>query len=146
MASRPRSVPNILITGNLKCTWILWYVFIYQLKLPLPINCISGTPGVGKSTISRKLADQTKYVWREVSRVAEEHNCLDEYDPQYQCPFLIEDKVTNILSTTRISFCLLRSAWKLVCRHLLLTMKFQLNYLSSYNLLVSLWYTHLLQK
>lgn len=57
-----------------------------------------GTPGVGKSSISRLLSERTKFEWREVSRLAEEYNCLDEYDPEYQCPFLNEDKVlTTIL-------------------------------------------------
>lgn len=59
---------------------------------------ISGTPGVGKSTICRKLADITKFSWREVSKLAEELNCLDEYDPEYQCPFLNEDKVKITIS------------------------------------------------
>ncbi|KAM3967521.1 adenylate kinase isoenzyme 6 [Aphomia sociella] len=70
MATYPRTVPNILITG---------------------------TPGVGKSTVSRLLADRLKFTWREVSKLAEEHNCLDEYDPEYQCPFLNEDKLLDIM-------------------------------------------------
>ncbi|XP_059050937.1 adenylate kinase isoenzyme 6 [Achroia grisella] len=70
MTSYPRTVPNILITG---------------------------TPGVGKSTLSRLLADKTKFTWREVSKLAEEHNCLDEYDPEYQCPFLNEDKLLDVM-------------------------------------------------
>lgn len=56
-----------------------------------------GTPGVGKSTICQRLADRTNYAWREVSKIAEESNCLDEYDPEYQCPFLNEDKVRGKL-------------------------------------------------
>ncbi|KAI5645032.1 AAA domain-containing protein [Phthorimaea operculella] len=70
MAHRSRNVPNILITG---------------------------TPGVGKSTICRMLAEKTNFQWREVSKLAEEHNCLDEYDPEYQCPFLNEDKLLDIM-------------------------------------------------
>ncbi|XP_045459735.1 adenylate kinase isoenzyme 6 homolog [Melitaea cinxia] len=70
MVSIPRTRPNILITG---------------------------TPGVGKSTISRLLSERTKFVWREVSKLAEEHNCLDEYDPEYQCPYLNEDKLLDIM-------------------------------------------------
>lgn len=48
------------------------------------------------------LADKTKFTWREVSKLAEEYSCLDEYDPDYQCPFLNEDKVKltkNIIVT-----------------------------------------------
>ncbi|XP_053612808.1 adenylate kinase isoenzyme 6 homolog [Plodia interpunctella] len=70
MPSLPRTVPNILITG---------------------------TPGVGKSTISQTLADRLQFNWREVSKIAEEYNCLDEYDPEYQCPFLNEDKLLDIM-------------------------------------------------
>ncbi|KAJ8736079.1 hypothetical protein PYW08_006735 [Mythimna loreyi] len=70
MANTRRMVPNILITG---------------------------TPGVGKSTLSRLLAERTKFTWREVSKLAEEYSCLDEYDPEYQCPFLNEDKLLDIM-------------------------------------------------
>ncbi|XP_063548302.1 adenylate kinase isoenzyme 6 [Cydia strobilella] len=70
MASHPRQVPNILITG---------------------------TPGVGKSTLSKLVADRTKITWREVSKLAEEFHCLDEYDPEYQCPYLNEDKLLDMM-------------------------------------------------
>lgn len=53
----------------------------------------TGTPGVGKSTISRIVAEKANFTWREVSKLAEEHHCLDGYDPEYQCPLLNEDKV-----------------------------------------------------
>lgn len=52
-----------------------------------------GTPGVGKSTISRIVAEKAHFTWREVSKLAEERQCLEEYDPVYQCPLLNEDKV-----------------------------------------------------
>ncbi|CAK1602382.1 unnamed protein product [Parnassius mnemosyne] len=70
MQSVPRSLPNILVTG---------------------------TPGVGKSTICKMLSERTKFTWREVSKLAEEYNCLDEYDPEYQCPFLNEDKLLDVM-------------------------------------------------
>lgn len=65
----------------------------------LPNVLVTGTPGVGKSTLCRNLADRTKFAWRDVSNIAQEHNCLDEYDPEYQCPFLNEDKV---LTSTKL--------------------------------------------
>lgn len=53
----------------------------------------SGTPGVGKSTLCEKLATIAGLRWIEISKVAKENNCLEEYDPVYQCPVLDEDKV-----------------------------------------------------
>lgn len=63
-----------------------------------PSYCLvcSGTPGVGKSTICEKLSSSTGLRWIEISRVAKENNCLEEYDPVYQCPVLDEDKVSSV--------------------------------------------------
>ncbi|VVC95235.1 adenylate kinase isoenzyme 6 homolog [Leptidea sinapis] len=68
-----------------------------NLKRTVPNILITGTPGVGKSTISRKLAERAKFTWREISKLAEEHNCLDEYDPEYQCSILNEEKLLDIM-------------------------------------------------
>lgn len=90
MATLPRSNPNILITG-------MFYKFVNQIgnstSIYLQEVSFLGTPGVGKSTICKHLAEKSKYTWREVSKMAEEYNCLDEFDPEYQCPILNEDKV-----------------------------------------------------
>lgn len=78
------------------------YIAFHLSQIRFIIHCLHiqrpflGTPGVGKSTLSRILAEKTKYAWREVSKLAEEYNCLDEYDPEYQCPFLNEDKVSIV--------------------------------------------------
>ncbi|KAG6447037.1 adenylate kinase isoenzyme 6 homolog [Manduca sexta] len=61
----------------------------------IPNILITGTPGVGKSTICRILEERTELIWREVSKLAAEFNCLDEFDPEYQCPFLNEDKLMD---------------------------------------------------
>ncbi|KAL4716818.1 hypothetical protein ACJJTC_012629, partial [Scirpophaga incertulas] len=63
----------------------------------IPNLLITGTPGVGKSTICCRLAERNNFTWREVSKIAEEHNCLEEYDPEYKCPFLNEDKLLDIM-------------------------------------------------
>lgn len=67
--------------------------FVRCCTFNIKIIIFLGTPGVGKSTIARLVADRTKFAWREVSKLAEEYNCLDEYDVEYQCPVLNEDKV-----------------------------------------------------
>lgn len=56
-------------------------------------SLILGTPGVGKSLMSRILAEKTKLTWIDVSKFAIEKECLEEYDEVYQCPILDEDKV-----------------------------------------------------
>ncbi|KAI4498702.1 hypothetical protein M0802_006169 [Mischocyttarus mexicanus] len=61
----------------------------------LPNILVSGTPGVGKSLMCRMLSEKTGLDWLEVSKLAIEHNCLEEYDEVYQCPILDEDKLLD---------------------------------------------------
>ncbi|KAI4485957.1 hypothetical protein M0804_006446 [Polistes exclamans] len=61
----------------------------------LPNILVSGTPGVGKSLMCRLLSERTGLDWLEVSKLAIEHNCLEEYDEVYQCPILDEDKLLD---------------------------------------------------
>lgn len=55
--------------------------------------CFLGTPGVGKSLMSRMLSEKTGLKWLDVSKLAIENECLDEYDEVYQCSVLDEEKV-----------------------------------------------------
>lgn len=55
---------------------------------------------MGKSTLCEKLAALTGLRWIEVSKVAKENNCLEEYDEEYQCPVLDEDKVRKCSAST----------------------------------------------
>ena len=55
-------------------------------------SCL-GTPGVGKSLMSRILSEKTGLTWIDVSKFAIEKECLEGYDEVYQCPILDEDKV-----------------------------------------------------
>lgn len=58
------------------------------------VNCLLlGTPGVGKSLMSRILSEKTGLAWIDVSKFAIENKCLKEYDEVYQCPILDEDEV-----------------------------------------------------
>lgn len=52
-----------------------------------------GTPGVGKSLLSRILCRKTGLTCIEVSNFAIQKGCLEEYDEVYECPILDEEKV-----------------------------------------------------
>lgn len=68
---------------------------ILSLNTHLEYNycCCSGTPGVGKSMMSRLLAEKTGLTWLDVGKLATDNECLEEYDEVYQCRILDEDKV-----------------------------------------------------
>ncbi|XP_076263591.1 adenylate kinase isoenzyme 6 [Rhynchophorus ferrugineus] len=66
-----------------------------NIKREAPNILITGTPGVGKSTLCRMLAETTGMQWLEISKIAKENNCLEEYDEVYQCPVLDEDKLMD---------------------------------------------------
>nr|AGM32925.1 TATA box binding protein (TBP)-associated factor [Coptotermes formosanus] len=68
MANSQRSIPNILVTG---------------------------TPGVGKSTLCEQLAEGTGLEWLEVGQIAKDCECFEEYDEVYQCPVLDEDMIID---------------------------------------------------
>lgn len=43
--------------------------------------------------MAKILAERTKLTWRDVSKIAIEKKCLEDYDEVYKCPVLDEDKV-----------------------------------------------------
>ncbi|XP_001604028.1 adenylate kinase isoenzyme 6 [Nasonia vitripennis] len=63
----------------------------------LPNILVTGTPGVGKSELSRLLAERTGFGWLDVSKLAIEHKCLESFDEEYQCPVLDEDKLLDLM-------------------------------------------------
>ncbi|XP_056643605.1 adenylate kinase isoenzyme 6 [Diorhabda sublineata] len=66
-----------------------------NVKRSVPNILITGTPGVGKSTLCAQLAEVTGLQWLEISKIAKDYNCLEEFDEVYQCPYLDEDKLLD---------------------------------------------------
>lgn len=56
----------------------------------------TGTPGTGKSSLSKELTERTGFQWLEVSKLAKDWGCLSGFDEEYQCSVLDEDKVCHI--------------------------------------------------
>lgn len=63
----------------------------------LPNILITGTPGVGKSRLCTELTKLIDLEWIDVSKFAIEHNCVDEFDDEFKCPVLNEEKVLDML-------------------------------------------------
>jgi len=64
---------------------------------PRPNIMITGTPGTGKSSLSKELAERTAFQWLEVSKLAKDWGCLSGFDEEYQCSVLDEDKLLDTL-------------------------------------------------
>uniref|UniRef100_A0A0B6ZMS3 Adenylate kinase isoenzyme 6 homolog n=1 Tax=Arion vulgaris TaxID=1028688 RepID=A0A0B6ZMS3_9EUPU len=62
-----------------------------------PNIMIAGTPGTGKSTIARELAQRSGLNYINVGEVAESADCLDGYDQELQCGILDEDMLIDEL-------------------------------------------------
>ncbi|VDQ08033.1 unnamed protein product [Trichobilharzia regenti] len=63
----------------------------------LPNILITGTPGTGKSTVSKEVAERTSFNYVSVNDVAKEGELYDGYDPDNQCHILDEDRVVDEL-------------------------------------------------
>ena len=55
--------------------------------------CYTGTPGTGKTTLGRELAEKTGLTYINIGDIAKEGELYDGYDDEYQCPVLNEDRV-----------------------------------------------------
>ncbi|XP_020805517.1 adenylate kinase isoenzyme 6 homolog [Drosophila serrata] len=62
-----------------------------------PNILITGTPGVGKSYLCERLAEQLKFKWLDCSKIAKDNDFVEEYDAEYDCPILDEDKLLDHL-------------------------------------------------
>ncbi|XP_045109670.1 adenylate kinase isoenzyme 6-like [Portunus trituberculatus] len=62
-----------------------------------PNILITGTPGVGKSTLAQQLSEHSGLEWISVGDLAKDNNYFDGYDDERDCPMLDEDKVLDEL-------------------------------------------------
>ncbi len=57
----------------------------------------TGTPGTGKTEISKQLAKMLNYEYIDVNKVIEENNLIEKYDEERKTNIVDEKKVANIL-------------------------------------------------
>ncbi|KAK0072499.1 hypothetical protein PV325_011276, partial [Microctonus aethiopoides] len=55
------------------------------------------TPGVGKRTMAKQLAEKTNLIWRNVTKLAIENECLEEYNGIYKCSVLDEEELLDCM-------------------------------------------------
>ncbi|KAF3851609.1 hypothetical protein F7725_013381 [Dissostichus mawsoni] len=73
------------------------FSFWTQQSFLLAIQRRTGTPGVGKTTLGKELAQRTGLSYVNIGDLAQEGELYDGYDEEYQCPILDEDRVVDEL-------------------------------------------------
>ena len=54
----------------------------------------TGTPGTGKTTLGRELAERTGLRYVNIGDLAKDGELYEGFDEEYQCPILNEDRVS----------------------------------------------------
>ncbi|UMM15729.1 hypothetical protein L5515_013046 [Caenorhabditis briggsae] len=63
-----------------------------------PNILITGSPGTGKSTLAQQVAEKLGFEFIEISKEVRENNLQGEFDEQYNCHVLDEDKLLDHIS------------------------------------------------
>ena len=61
------------------------------------IIVVSGTPGTGKTTLSKKLAQKLKYGYVDVAKLIKENNLPESYDKKRKCDIIDIKKLNKLL-------------------------------------------------
>ncbi|XP_053678718.1 adenylate kinase isoenzyme 6 homolog [Anopheles nili] len=65
--------------------------------MALPNILVTGTPGTGKSELCRRLSEKLGFQWQNVSSIVSENKFVEEYDEEFECPVLDEDRLLDFL-------------------------------------------------
>ncbi|KAF1763754.1 hypothetical protein GCK72_003699 [Caenorhabditis remanei] len=63
-----------------------------------PNILVTGSPGTGKSTLGQQVAEKLGFEFIEISKEVRENNLQGEFDEQYNCHVLDEDKLLDHIS------------------------------------------------
>jgi len=61
------------------------------------IIAVSGTPGTGKTTIAKQLAEELGYAYVDVNKVIDEQELAEGYDEQRDCKIVDTEKLNAVL-------------------------------------------------
>ena len=61
------------------------------------IIIVTGTPGTGKTTYAKKLAEDKGYAYVDVNEVIKSHNLSEGYDREMKCDIVDTDKLCRVL-------------------------------------------------
>lgn len=63
----------------------------------MKIICVSGNPGTGKTTLSKKLAKALDYKYLDVNKIIKDHNLSEGYDEENKCEIIDTKKLNKVL-------------------------------------------------
>lgn len=56
-----------------------------------------GTPGVGKTYLSKELAEKYAFNHQDISKIANDNDFIEDYEEELKCPIIDEEKLLDHL-------------------------------------------------